>query len=68
MEEKRQIDFKKFTSPPSSKMYLLKIAFYVILIGGLIYLMKSKSSIEPKVTEPLPNTIQNITIDTSNTP
>jgi len=68
MEEKRQIDFKKFTSPSSSKMYLLKIAFYVILLGGLIYLMKSKSSIEPKVTEPLPNRIQNITIDTSNTP
>ena len=67
MGEKRQIDFKKFTSPSSSKMYLLKIAFYIIVLGGLIYLMKSKSSIKPKVTEPLPNTIQNTTIDTSNT-
>ena len=59
MEEKKQIDFKKFTSPSSSKMYLLKIAFYIIVLGGLIYLMKSKfKSIKPKVTEPLPQPLR----------
>ena len=67
MEEKKQIDFKKFTSPSSSEMYLLKIAFYIILLGGLIYLMKSKFNPKTKTIDDSTNEIQNITIDTSNT-
>lgn len=65
MEEKRQVDFKKFASPSGSKMYLLKIVFYVTLLGGLIYLVKSKSNKETKAIENFSNDIQNISIDTS---
>ena len=65
MEEKRQIDFKKFASPSGSKMYLLKIVFYVVLLGGLIYLAKSKSNPETKTIDDSSNEIKNISIDTS---
>ena len=65
MEEKRQIDFKKFASPSGSKMYLLKIVFYVVLLGGLIYLAKSKSTPETKTIDDSSNEIQHISIDTS---
>ena len=65
MEEKRPVDFKKFASPSASKMYLLKIVFYVTLLGGLIYLVKSKASTKP--SEELSGEIQNIRIDTSET-
>jgi len=65
MEEKRQVDFKKFASPSGSRMYLLKIVFYVTLLGGLIYLVKSKSHKETKTMENSSNEIQNITIDTT---
>ena len=63
MEEKRQIDFKKFASPSGSKMYLLKIVFYVVLLGGLIYLAKSNP--ETKTIDDSSNEIKNISIDTS---
>jgi len=65
MEKKRQIDFKKFASPSGSKIYLLKIVFYVVLLGGLIYLAKSKSTPETKTIDDSSNEIQHISIDTS---
>ena len=64
MVEKRQVDFKKFASPSGSKMYLLKIVFYITLLGGLIYLVKSKSHKATNSIEGSPNEIKNITIDT----
>jgi len=63
MEEKKTVDFKKYTSPSGSKMYLLKILFYAIVLGGLIYYMKSQT-ISTSET-PLNNSIQNISIDSS---
>jgi len=42
MEEGRNIDFKKHTSPPASKLYLFKIVFYVLFLGALLYMIFSQ--------------------------
>ena len=63
MEEKKTVDFKKYTSPSGSKMYLLKVLFYVIVLAGLIYYMKSQTVLENEIQS---NTsIENLSIDTT---
>lgn len=44
MEEERKIDFKRHASPPASKKYILKIIFYVIFLGGLVYMIISQTN------------------------
>lgn len=42
MEDQRKVDFKKYISKPVSKWYLARIVFYVVLLGGLLYLFFSQ--------------------------
>lgn len=42
MEGKRKLDLKKYVSAPVSKWYLVRIAFYIILLTGLIILFFSQ--------------------------
>lgn len=42
MEGKRKLDFKKYVSAPVSKWYLARIAFYIIMLTGLIVLFFSQ--------------------------
>ena len=43
MKEASKINLKKHTSPPASKMYLLKIVFYILFLGTLLYLVFAKT-------------------------
>ena len=64
MESKRKMDFKKYTSPPASKWYLVRIAFYIILLTGLIVLFfyqKNKQETNPEKIDAIENV--NITIE-----
>ena len=38
MDKERKIDLKKYTSKPVSKFYLIRVIFYVVILGALIYL------------------------------
>lgn len=56
MKEERKINFKRYTSPPVSKMYLFKIVFYVILLVVMGYFLfkgnKKKTQVKVKdITE-----------------
>lgn len=64
MESNRKMDFKKYTSPPVSKWYLVRIVFYIILLTGLIVLFfyqKNKQEVNPEKIESIDN--MNITIE-----
>ena len=43
MDEERKINFKRHASPPASKKYILKIIFYVVFLGALIYMITSQT-------------------------
>ena len=58
------MDFKKYTSPPVSKWYLVRIVFYIILLTGLIILFfyqKNKQEVNPEKIESIDKV--NITIE-----
>lgn len=58
------MDFKKYTSPPVSKWYLVRIVFYIILLTGLVVLFfyqKNKQEVNPEKIESIDN--MNITIE-----
>lgn len=40
MNENRKIDFKKYTLPKYRKMYLLKIAFYIIVVISMFVFIR----------------------------
>jgi len=44
------MNFMRHASPPASKKYILKILFYVVFLGALLYLIFSRSN-EEKVVE-----------------
>ncbi len=44
MEERKKMDFKRHASPPASKKYILKILFYVVFLGALLYLIFSQTN------------------------
>jgi len=62
MKKERKIDFKRYTSPPVSKMYLLKIIFYVFLLAVLSYFLFKKKGSTPKVQEKEITEIHHITL------
>ena len=43
MEDQRKVDFKKYASKPASKWYLVRIAFYIVLLTGLLYVFFSQN-------------------------
>ena len=43
MEDQRKVDFKKYASKPASKWYLVRIAFYIVLLTGLLYVFFSRN-------------------------
>jgi len=56
MMEERKIDLKRHTSPPVSRMYLLKTLFYVVLLSILSICLykrgdKNPSTPEKEITE-----------------
>lgn len=61
MESKRKLDFKKYTSPAVSKWYLARIAFYIILLTGLIALFFSQKD-KPKKDVRETKKIENVKI------
>lgn len=65
MEGRSPLDFKKFTSPSGSKMYMFKILFYVIVIGGLLYLLKVQASNKKETKSNSQNEITNVSVDTT---
>jgi len=62
MESKRKFDFKKYVLPPASKWYLARIAFYIVLLTGLIILFFSQKDKKKIDTEKI-NTIENVKIE-----
>lgn len=63
MKEERNIDFKRHTSPPVSKMYLLKIVFYVVMLSVMLYFMFRNDSKSVKTQEKEIREIHNITVE-----
>lgn len=64
MKEERKVDFKKYVSKPVSKWYLVRIAFYIILLTGLIVLFfyqNNKQKVNPEKIDSIENV--NITIE-----
>ncbi|MDX2362533.1 MAG: hypothetical protein QNK23_17125 [Crocinitomicaceae bacterium] len=48
-EDQRKVDFKRHTSPPVSKWFLLKIITYVVILivlGVLVYSLSQKTTIK----------------------
>ncbi len=62
MKEERKIDFKRHTSPPVSKMYLLKVVFYVLMLGVLSYFLFKLSSKKQRIKPEEIKEISNIQI------
>tara|TARA_R110002072_G_scaffold172042_3_gene325839 strand:- start:816 stop:1001 length:186 start_codon:yes stop_codon:yes gene_type:complete len=43
MEERTKFDFKRHTSPSASRKYIVKVLFYVLFLGALLYLIFSQT-------------------------
>ena len=39
MEEQKKFNFIRHASPAASKKYILKILFYVVFLGALLYMI-----------------------------
>jgi preprotein translocase subunit YajC len=61
-ERERKIDFKKYTSSPVSKMYLLRIVFYIVLLVVVLSIFFSQRPDKHQPTKSI-ETIENVTID-----
>jgi hypothetical protein len=61
MKENSSINLKRFIPQKASKLLLLKIAFYVLVLGVLFYLLFTASS-KKTIKEPVIDEIQNIKI------
>jgi len=61
MEENSSINLKRFIPQKASKLLLLKIVFYVLVLGILFYLLYSASSAKT-LKRPTSDEIQNIKI------
>jgi flagellar basal body-associated protein FliL len=61
MEENSSINLKRFIPQKASKWLLLKIVFYVLVLGILFYLLFTTSS-RKTLKEPVTDEIQNIKI------
>ena len=44
MEERKRMNFKRHASPAASKKYILKILFYVVFLGALLYMIFSQTN------------------------
>ncbi|HIP32602.1 MAG TPA: hypothetical protein EYG86_07570 [Crocinitomicaceae bacterium] len=44
MDERKKFDFKRHVSPAASRKYILKILFYVVFLGALLYLIFSQTN------------------------
>jgi len=71
MDEKKNIDLKKYASPKASRKYLIRFAVYAAIISGLIlfvYFMRSntskKESFNQKKNYEKVEEIKDFTIDT----
>ena len=62
MREERNIDFKRHTSPPVSKMYLLKIIFYVVLLSVVAYIILKGNDKTPSIQDKEITEIHHITL------
>ena len=60
MNKRRKINFKKYTSLPKSKIYLLKILFYIIIILIIFYVLIKKETKKNKIKEEEIKEIYNI--------
>lgn len=61
MDENSSINLKRFIPQKASKWLLLKIVFYVLVLGVLFYLLFTTSS-KKTLKEPVIDEIQNIKI------
>ncbi|MBB79226.1 MAG: hypothetical protein CL844_09530 [Crocinitomicaceae bacterium] len=60
MNKERKINFKKYTSLPKSKIYLLKILFYIIITLIIFYVLIKKDTKKNKIKEEKIKEIYNI--------
>lgn len=60
MNKERKINFKKYTSLPKSKIYLLKILFYIIITLIIFYVLIKKDTKKNKIKEEEIKEIYNI--------
>jgi hypothetical protein len=63
MMEERKIDLKRHTSPPVSRIYILKIVFYVVLLSILSIYLHNKGDRNPSIQEKEITEIHHIVLD-----
>lgn len=63
MTEERNIDLKRHTSPPFSRMYLLKIVFYMVLLSILFICLHNRGDRNPSIQEKEITEIHHVTLD-----
>jgi len=64
MKDPGKIDFKKHTSPPASKKYLIRVLFYILIFSVLGYLMFHKYKNRGNEQHDTVEEIHSLTIET----